>query len=64
MEIHCNEPDVCIKFQLDPSMLPHFIAIFLSVRKDKQDKKRRNLNETLGARILKTAEAISVIFGM
>jgi len=42
----------------------HFIAIFLSVQKDKEETKRRNLNETLGGRIAKTAGAICVKFGM
>ena len=60
-EIPFNAPILCTKFQLDPSVRSHFIAIFLSVQKD---EKKTNLNETLGTRILNTAGAICVNFGM
>jgi len=60
-EIPFNAPVLCTKFQLDPSMRLRFIVSFLSVRKD---EKMKNLNETLGARISKTAGAICVKFGM
>ena len=52
--------------QLDPSMHSRFVAIFLSVWKDKNKKKQkqRNLNETLSTCILKMAGAICIKFGM
>jgi len=36
MEIPFNVPVLGTKFHLDPSMCSHFIAIFLSVRKDEE----------------------------
>ena len=41
-----------------------FIAIFASVRKDEEEKKRRKRNETLATRISEMAGVISFKFGM
>jgi len=64
-EIPFDAPVLCTKFQLDLSMRSRLIAIFLSVQKDQEyKKKKRNLSEILGTRISKTAGAIYVKFGM
>jgi len=41
MEIRFNVSVSCTKFQLDPSMHSCFIAIFLSVQKNQEEKKTK-----------------------
>ena len=55
-------PLLCAKLQGDQSTRLRFIAIFASVQKDEEKKRRKN--ETMEARISETAVAISFQFGM
>ena len=57
-------PLPCAKLQGDRSTRLLVIAIFASVRKDEEEKKNEEKNETLAARILEMAGAISFKFGM
>ena len=59
-------PFLCTKLQGDRSTCSHFIAIFASVRKHKEEKERKNQEkiQTLAAHISELARAISFQFGM
>ena len=62
--IHLWTPLLCATFQGDQSTRLHFIAIVASVRIHEEKKTQRKQIETLAARILEMAGAISFTFGM
>ena len=55
---------MCAKFQGDRNTRLCFIAILQSVRKDEEEKKRRNKNQLLGTHISEMAKAMFFKFGM
>ena len=65
-QIRLNEPFKCAKFQPDPSTHSCFMADVSNVRNEEveEEKKRRNQNEILFARISEMAGAIFFKFGV
>ena len=59
-------PLLCAKFQGNRMWRLRFIAVFVSVRqeKEKEEKKTKKLSQFLKSHILGTREAISLKFGM